>query len=167
MYGNETGEHRLVELTVANCKKMLKNARKWSFWKVWKKQQKSKNRCNAPTYRYILLLVGVSMGHTLVHVYSWSYSNGCLSKRSSAMRISWFDSSWRQKYAKNRSNQLFPHGTPKYRCFQEECPERKRLYSVKTKSKEISQGSFVCIGVVYAPGEFDSSARPNKYSLKF
>ena len=166
MYGNEAGEHRLVELTVANCKKMVKNARKWSFWKVWKQQQKSKNRGNAPTYRYILLLLGVSTGPKLVRVYSWSYMNVFLSIRSSGIRISWFDSSWRQKYAKNSSNQLSPHSTPKYRHFQEEIQKRKRLYSVKTKSKEISSGPCFCIGVVYPPGEFGGPTRPNKYSLK-
>jgi len=60
MYGNEAGEHRLTELAVINCKKMVKNARKWSFWKIQKKQQNIKNWRNAPTYRYFLSLVGVS-----------------------------------------------------------------------------------------------------------
>lgn len=167
MYWKGTAGHRLIELSTVNCQKMSKNTEKWSFWyrSAWKKQQNIKNQWNAPTYRYVLLLVGISMGHTLVLAYSGSYTNDFLSKLSRAMRISWFGSGWRQKYAKNRLNQLSPLGTPKYRCFQEEFPERKRLYSAKTKSKEISQGRFVYIGVVYPAGEFGGPARPNKYSL--
>ena len=68
MYGNEAVEHRLSELAVVNCKKMVKNARKLALRKIQKKQHNIENRRNAPTYRYFLSLVGVSRLCNLVDV---------------------------------------------------------------------------------------------------
>ena len=42
MYGNDAGEHRLTELAVVNCQKMVKNAGKLDLRKIQKNSKISK-----------------------------------------------------------------------------------------------------------------------------
>ena len=68
MYGNEAGEHRLTELAVVNCKKMVKNARKLALRKIQKNSKISKICLMRPHTDTFLSVLGVSRLCNLVDV---------------------------------------------------------------------------------------------------
>ena len=68
MYENEAGEHRLTELAVVNCKKMVKNARKLALRKIQKNSKISKIDVMRSHNRYLLSVMGVSRLCNLVDV---------------------------------------------------------------------------------------------------